>query len=387
MFIRARNLHLLILGTVVTGILATGCASTAASTKASGEPAGTTAVRVTLSNDGCVVEPSLIAAGPATFTVSNNGGSAVSEAELVVGSMILGEKEGLTPGLSGTFSLNLRSGKYEMYCPHAKTERSPFTVTGSATATASATSSSATLLTAATTGYRDYIEGKAQQLIALTGPFVAAVKAGNTKLAKSLYAKARAPYETIEPVAESFGDLDPEIDGREGDVPIAQWRGFHRIEKQLWIAGNTVGMGAIADRLLADVTTLARKIKTATYQPADLANGATDLLTEVGTSKLTGEEERYSRTDLTDIDANLEGSKEAFELLTPALKTVDPELATTIQARFGAVRVLLDKYVVGDGDYKLYTQLTSPQIKELAVAVDALAEPLSHVGEQIVAIK
>jgi len=381
-----RGLVLGIAAGVLSVIAVTGCSS---SGKDSNPAAGTTAtlVKVTLTNDSCTADPAQIPSGPAKFEVTNNGGSAVSEAELVQGTKILGEKEGLTPGLSGSFSLNLQPGDYEMYCPHAKTERSPLKVTGASSSSAASSTAATALLKQATDGYRTYVQQQTAELVTLTEPFVAAVKAGDVAKAKSLFAKARAPYETIEPVAESFGDLDPEIDAREGDVPAAQWGGFHRIEKQLWIAKNTTGMSPIADKLLVDVKKLDTQVKTAMFQPAQLANGATELLNEVANSKLTGEEERYSRTDITDIDANLEGSQAAFDLLLPALKTVDASAVTTIQARFADVRVLMQKYSLGDGNYKLYTELTDAQIRELKAAVDALAEPLSKVGEQIVAIR
>lgn len=368
----------LLAAAVLGGLALTGCGS--AKQQAAGAP-GTTQVKVSIDDNGCTADPASVPAGPATFTVSNTNGSAVSEAELVSGSKILGEKEGLTPGLSGSFSLNLRPGSYQIYCPNAKTERSPFTVTGSV-----ASSGAAGLLGTATSGYQRYVEAQAQQLRTLTAGFTAAVKAGNVARAKALYAQARAPYEAIEPVAESFGDLDPDIDARAGDVPAAQWGGYHRIEQQLWVHGNTAGMAPVADKLLADVDTLIAKIKTTSYQPADLANGATDLLTEVGKTKLQGEEERYSRTDLSDIQANVSGSQTAFELLAPALRASDAELVTIIQQRFGQLAALLQKYSTGGGNFRLYTQLSKPQIRELTVAVDALAEPLSQVGAKIVVI-
>ena len=43
------------------------------------------------------------------------------------------------------------------------------------------------------------------------------------------------PYERVEPVAESFGDLDPRIDARANDVPKSKWTGFHPIERRLWV--------------------------------------------------------------------------------------------------------------------------------------------------------
>ncbi len=379
---------LLVTAAAVSGLVLTGCTSAKKSAADTAAGGGTTKIKVSLSNDSCTAEPASVAAGAATFTVKNENGSAVSEAELVSGSKILGEKEGLTPGLSGNFSLNLQPGSYQLYCPNAKTERSSFTVTGTAASPdTTSTAGAVALLGVATSGYREYVLQQADKLLTLTRGFTDAVIAGNVVKAKSLYAVARSPYESIEPVAESFGDLDPDIDARDGDVPAGQWGGYHRIEQQLWLHNNTSGMTPVATKLLADVNTLITKIKDTTYQPADLANGATDLLTEVGKTKLAGEEERYSRTDLTDIQANLAGSQAAFDLLAPALKSTDASLVNVIQARFTDMRTLMQKYATAGGNFQLYTQLTKAQIKELTVAVNALAEPLSKVGEKVVAIK
>jgi iron uptake system component EfeO len=344
-------------------------------------------VRVTLTDEGCTPDQATMAAGPVTFTIKNESGSSVSEAELVQGSKILGEKEGLTPGLSGSFSLNLQAGSYQLYCPNAKTERTAFTVTGPSSASAAGTG--AATITAATAGYQRYLRGKVAELVTSTTEFVTAVKAGQVSKAKSLYAKARAPYEAIEPVAESFGDLDPDIDARQGDVPAASWRGYHRIEQQLWVHNNTAGMAPVADKLLADVKTLAARVQTSTFQAADLANGATALLTEISKSKLTGEEERYSGTDLSDIAANLAGSRAAFDLLSPTLAGTEggAGLVTTIRSRFTTVDALIARYATGGGNYQPYRTLKAPAIRELTVAVDALAEPLSQVGEKIVTVK
>ncbi|MDQ1736857.1 MAG: iron uptake system component EfeO [Pseudonocardiales bacterium] len=377
----------LVAGSVSAVLLAAGCAS--GKSDEAGGGSGTTVINVVLNNDGCRASPAKVPAGPATFSIKNEGGSTVSEAELVRGTKILGEKEGLTPGLSGSFSLNLVPGDYEMYCPHANTERSPFTVTQSLTrqpSSAPASDGAAALLSKAPDQYRRYVQSKTEELVALTAPFVAAVKAGEVAVAKARYAKARAPYESIEPVAESFGDLDLAIDGRDGDVPARDWSGFHRIEKQLWIAGNTKGMVPVADKLLADVKMLAARIKTTTFQPAELANGATELLNEISKTKLTGEEERYSRTDLSDVDANLQGSQAAFDLLAPALEVSDPGLTSTIRSRFNDARVLMQKYARPGGEFARYPAVTPAQIKVLIVAFDALAEPLSKVGETVVAI-
>jgi iron uptake system component EfeO len=355
--------------------------SGAAGASAGAEPASVTTVKVDLTPSGCPLPTATIAAGPVTFKVTNTSADAVTEYEVLSGDTIMGEKENLAVGLSGEFSLSLKPGKYTGYCPDATTEKSAFTVTGAA-ATSSTGVDPATL-TAATDGYAAYVKDQSAQLTRATQAFIAALAAGDVSQAKALYAPARVFYERIEPVAESFGDLDPEIDARAGDVPAAQWTGFHKIEQILYTKNTTAGTAALGTKLVADVQKLQGLVATSTYQPAQLANGATELLDEVAKSKITGEEERYSHVDLVDFQANVDGSKEAYNLLLPALTKINPTLAATVTARFAAVETLLAKYRSGDG-FVLYPALTPTDVRSLATAVDALAEPLSQVAGQIV---
>ena len=162
---------------------------------------------------------------------------------------------------------------------------------------------------------------------------MALVKAGKVDEAKALYPIARSHWERIEPVAESFGDLDPKIDGRAEVVDDGMpFTGYHRLEKDLWVDGLQPDSAAIADQLLADVTELVAKAKAVQLNPLQLANGSKALLDEIATGKITGEEERYSHTDLWDFDANFEGSQAAIEALRPFLKAKNPTLLATIDA-------------------------------------------------------
>jgi iron uptake system component EfeO len=359
-------------------LTACGGGSEAASGGASGAP-GT--VKITLTDDGCTAEPTSVTAGARTFEVVNEGASSVTEGELVnSGGRIVGERENLTPGLTGTFSLTLDAGDYTVQCPNAATESSKFTVTGAASASGTADP----VFAAATQGYQDYVKAQVADLVTATSAFTAAVQAGDVEKAKSLYGPARVPYERIEPVAESFGDLDPLIDARVADVEDpSTWGGFHRIEQALWVDGTTAGMTPVAQELDANVAKLAELVQTTTYQPADLANGASGLLDEVAKSKVTGEEEAYSHLDLLDFAANVDGARKAFDLLTPALQVTDPDLVTTLTTQFDTVTSALAPYQQGD-TYALYTTLTQDQVRGLATDVDALAEPLSTVSGKVV---
>jgi iron uptake system component EfeO len=100
-------------------------------------------------------------------------------------------------------------------------------------------------------------------------------------------------------------------------------------------------------------------------------------------SKITGEEDRYSHTDLWDFEANVDGSFAAFRSLRPLVEGSDPALAGEIASRFAAVDRALDRYRRGRG-FVLYTQLTKSDVRSLANLVDALAEPLSTLGARVV---
>jgi FTR1 family protein len=343
--------------------------------------AGTKEVAIKLTDAGCEPASMKLDAGPTEFKVTNGGTGRVSEFEVLSGSRILGEKENLVAGLSGSFTINLKPGQYSLACPGGKTAATGVLDVGGAAVPAGGTT--APLLTSATASYRSYVENQSKELVARVEKFVAAVKAGDVEQAKAQFASARAPYETIEPVAESFGGLDPSIDARVNDVEQGTpWTGFHKIEQGLWAKNSTKGLSPIADKLLDDVKLLQTKTEGLAYQPEELANGANGLLDEVSASKITGEEDRYSHTDLYDFAANVEGSEAAFGLLAPALKKTDPELTTTIAARFDAVNAALAKLKTGER-FPSYDTIDDAQRRRLSQLVDALAEPLSKVAAKL----
>ncbi|MFC8560251.1 iron uptake system protein EfeO [Peribacillus frigoritolerans] len=238
---------------------------------------------------------------------------------------------------------------------------------------------SASKLDGVSSEYREYAIGEIEEFVNATEEFTTAVTAGDIEKAKELYAPARMHYERAEPIAEVFGDLDPKIDARKGDVKDEEWGGYHRIEMGLWQENTTKGYEKYADQLMSDVNLLRAKVETVEVTPDLLITGAVDLLNEVSTSKVTGEEDRYSHTDLYDFVANVEGAEKIYELLTPALKEKDAKLAAEIQQRFDDVYDLLEKHKEGDG-YISYTDLKESEVKELSQAIDALAEPLSQIG-------
>ncbi len=352
-------------------LVVTGCGG-----KGGGGGPQTTALEVTASDTACTVAKTTLPAGRHTFAVTNKGTKVTEFYVYGAGDRVVGEVENVSPGLRRTLAVDLTAGQYQAACKPGMVGdgiRTTLTVTG--TAPSQATSEK---LAAAVQSYRQYVQGQADSLVTQTAAFVAAIKAGDIDKAKSLYPVVRTPYERIEPVAESFGDLDPKIDAREDDVEAGTpWTGFHRLEKDLW-AGVRPDP-AVADQLTKDVAALKEQVGKVELTPLELANGAKELLDEVAGSKLTGEEDRYSHTDLWDFQANVEGSKAAVAALRPYVDERDSTLGRTLDERFATVQAELSKYRSGDG-FVGYQTLSKDQVKALSDALNGLGEPVSKVA-------
>jgi iron uptake system component EfeO len=344
--------------------------------------AGDGTVAVQASDSTCDVSATKLDAGPTTFQVTNTGSKVTEFYVYAEGDRIMGEVENVGPGLSRDLVVDLPKGSYQGACKPGMVGdgiRQDLTVSGEA---AKPLSDSAELKAAAAS-YERYVESQTGALVEKTTEFVDAVKAGKVDEAKALFPRARTYWERIEPVAEIFGDLDPITDGREPDAKAEgrDFTGWHRIEKQLWVAGNTDGMTPYADQLLTNVKKVVALSKEKPLTALQLAQGSKGLLDEVATGKITGEEDEFSHTDLWDFKANIEGSQAAIAALRPVLEKADPELVTLIDQRFEALDTELDQYQdAKTGEWAGYDTLTKAQVKKLSDAVAALSEPISKVA-------
>jgi len=333
---------------------------------------------VTATDTECKVARSEAAAGTVSFAITNSGSKINEFYVYAPGDRVMSEVENIGPGVTRDLKVELPPGTYQTACKPGmggKGIRAAFKVTGASKPLADDAE-----LKQATESYQRYVESQTEALIARTTEFVTAVKAGDAEKAKTLYPLARTYWERIEPVAEIFGELDPAIDGREDAVePGQQFTGFHRIEKDLWETRDISQDGPVADKLLADVKLVVEKSKSEKLSPLQLSNGAKELLDEVATGKITGEEDRYSHTDLWDFAGNLEGSKNAVAALRPVLDERKPDLVKTLDEKFATAESTLGKHARGDG-WKFHNELSGADLKELSDAINALGEPVSQVA-------
>jgi len=379
----------------VAALALAGCTSNSP-TQSAGATSGAKTGQLTISStDGeCKVSAGEAPSGNLTFTVTNDGGK-VTEFYLLGedGLRIIGEVENIGPGLTRDLVLRAAPGKYFTACkPGMIGEgiRAAFTVTDSGQDVGPA-GADKELVAAANTQYAAYVKDQTEQLKAQTARFVELYKGGKDDDARALYPRARQHWERIEPVAESFGDLDPKMDLREADLEKGQtWTGWHVMEKDLWppASGYTpltsAQRASMADQLVKDTDELYTRTRTITFTADQIGNGAKSLLDEVATGKVTGEEEIWSHTDLYDFQANVDGARVAWEGLRPLLKKKDAMLDSRIQLRFSELQKLLDQHKSGDG-FVTYDKLDKTQVKALSDAVNALSEPLSKLTAAVLA--
>ncbi|MEU7145014.1 iron uptake system protein EfeO [Nocardia sp. NPDC046473] len=338
-------------------------------------------ITVTADDSTCAVAKDSADTGTVTFRITNNGTKVTEFYVYGAGERVIGEIENIGPGLTRQLIVSVPDpGKYQTACKPGMVGdgiRHDFTVTGEAQKR-----DETGKLAEAADGYKRYLVSQLTALQETTKSFVAAVKSGDIESAKKQYPMARTYYERIEPVAESFPDnLDPRLDLREADVvPGDKWTGFHRLEKDLWTQGLQPDTNQMADQLLTDIGELVAGVNAAGYivDPVQVAGGAQGLLDEIARTKITGEEDTFSHTDLWDFQANVDGSQAAIASLRPILDERNADLGKQIDRRFAELDSELAKYRKGDGHVS-YETVSNDQRAALARQIDALSAVVSQV--------
>ncbi|WP_128437234.1 iron uptake system protein EfeO [Streptomyces cyaneus] len=372
---------------VITAI-ATAAALTAVTgcTEKGSSDGGDGVINVTATDDKCEVSKKEFPAGHIELAIENKGSKVTEVYVLFPDDRIVTERENIGPGTKQTVTAEVKAGDYTIACkPGMKGDgiRQAVKATGKGT-----TAKRDPRLDKAVAAYRAYAQQQADETLPLAEAFAKAVKDGDIEAAKKAYAPSRIGWERTEPVAESFGDIDPKVDLRADGLKGGQkWTGWHRLEKSLWQDKKiTAEDKTLADQLITDLKDWQKRVGKAEITPTSMGNGAKELLDEVATGKVTGEEERYSHTDLVDFKANVEGAQKSYELLKPVAQENDKALTTELDKQFAALNTLLDKYRADKSSYDFtsYDKVGEADRKELSDAVNSLAEPLSKLAAAVV---
>ncbi|MFE5947449.1 iron uptake system protein EfeO [Streptomyces sp. NPDC056480] len=378
------------LSVVTAAATAAALAAVTGCTEKSDAKADDGTITVVAKDDSCEVSKKEFPAGHVQLSVENRGSKVTEVYVLYPDDRIVTERENIGPGTKASLTAEIKAGDYEIACKPGMVGdgiRQQVKATGGAAGVKRSPE-----MDAAVAAYRQYVQAQADATLPKVKVFTDAVRAGDIEAAKKAYAESRIGWERTEPVAESFGDIDPKVDVREdgleaGQDPAEDWTGWHRLEKALW-QDKKIGEREkqLADLLDKDLADWVKRVGKAEITPTSMANGAKELLDEVATGKVTGEEERYSRTDLVDFKANVEGAQKSFDLLKPVATKNDPKLVAELDKQFAALNTLLDKYRTDKSGYVFtsYDKVGKAERKELSDGVNALAEPLSKLSAAVV---
>ncbi|GAA3996523.1 iron uptake system protein EfeO [Streptomyces plumbiresistens] len=357
----------------------TGC------TEKGGSGSGDRVVNVTATDDKCEVSTNEFPAGHVELAIENKGSKVTEVYILFPDDRIVTERENIGPGTEQRVTAEVKAGDYQIACKPGMVGDG---IRQDVKATGGTVAKRDPRLDKAVASYRAYVQAQADETLPLAETFAKAVKDGDLEAAKKAYAPSRIGWERTEPVAESFGDIDPKVDVRADGLEDGQeFTGWHRLEKALW-EDKKIGAAekTLADQLITDLKDWQKRVGKADITPTSMANGAKELLDEVATGKVTGEEERYSHTDLVDFKANVEGAEKSYELLKPVAGENDAALVTELDKQFAALNTLLDKYRADTSSYDFtsYDKVGDADRKELSDGVNALAEPLSKLAAAVV---
>lgn len=207
---------------------------------------------------------------------------------------------------------------------------------------------------------------------------------GDLAQAQAAYIAAHQHYESVRPIIILFGNTDRTINPRadyfldkEKDY---RFTGFHLVEYQLFDQKSIQKALSPAEELLMKGRDLHKRVATETIEIPKLVQAAADFVEMIIETKLDGKENIYSLSDLTDIAANLKGSQEIIEVISPfiASNTLDH-----IKENDQKINKIMQSYQLSDGMYQPYSQLQQKDKMALYSLLTQQAEILATLRAQL----
>ncbi|MCP1478492.1 iron uptake system EfeUOB component EfeO/EfeM [Pseudomonas chlororaphis] len=370
-------------GSVMVMIAAGGLFYYASQLAASKRQAHKDEITVTIHPHSCEPNALSVPAGPASFRIVNRSDRAV-EWEILDGVLVLEERENIAPGLSQVINARLQPGDYAITCGLLSNPRGTLHVTPTAESDAQAKSRpSMVAFIGPLSEFRVYLSRQSSALIKAVSELEHAIQAGDLAQAQALYLPARAAYQRLAPAAQRLGELDNRINARadyfEKREQDPAFVGFHRLEYALFQQRDLSGLAPIAQRLLSDVTSLKQQLLAQSLPPEQLVSLVARSQRSIAEVRAgSGEEERYSHSDLNGFAANLETTRKVVDLLRPLLaKPAAPLLAQidsaldALDSQYGALR--------STEGYASYDSVGADQRKRIADQAKVLADALDGI--------
>ena len=378
-----RALRWAVAGSVIVMIAAGGLFYYAAQLAADKRQAHQGEITLTIHSKGCEPNALTVAAGRASFRIVNRSERAV-EWEILDGVLVVEERENIAPGLSQVINANLQPGDYAMTCGLLSNPRGTLHVTATAESDAQAKAGPSLLaFVGPLSEFRVYLSVSGSALVKAVSALQQAIDAGDLKQAQALYLPARAAYQRLAPAAQRLAELDNAINARadyfEQREQDPGFRGFHRLEYGLFEQRDLTGLAPVAQGLSSDVARLKEQLLAQTLAPQQLVGVVARNIRSLAEQRAgSGEEERYSHSDLNGFAANLDTTRKVVDLLRPLLRKSAAPLLNQVDGATQALAARLDSLRQGFG-YVDYDQVSAAQRQEIADKAKALADALDAI--------
>jgi len=324
-----------------------------------------------------------VPAGRASFRIVNRSERAV-EWEILDGVLVVEERENIAPGLSQVINANLQPGDYAITCGLLSNPRGTLHVTPTAASDAAAKAKpSMVAFVGPLSEFRVYLAVQGSALIKAATALNQAIASGDLAQAQALYLPARAAYQRLAPAAQRLAELDNQINARadyfEKREQDPAFVGFHRLEYALFQQRNLDDVTPIAQRLLADVTTLKQQLLAQSLPPEQLVGIVVRNLNSLAEVRAgSGEEERYSRSDLNGFAANAQTARKVVDLLRPMLSKSSADVLANVDQAMSDFDKQLNAFKSADG-YVSYDAVTAAQRQQIAAKAQALAAAMDGI--------
>lgn len=324
-----------------------------------------------------------VAAGRASFRIVNRSERAV-EWEILDGVLVVEERENIAPGLSQVINANLQPGDYAITCGLLSNPRGTLHVTPTAASDAAAKAKpSMVAFVGPLSEFRVYLAVQGSALIKAATALNQAIASGDLAQAQALYLPARAAYQRLAPAAQRLAELDNQINARadyfEKREQDPAFVGFHRLEYALFEQRKLDDVAPIAQRLLADVTTLKQQLLAQSLPPEQLVSILVRNLNSLAEVRAgSGEEERYSHSDLNGFAANAQTARKVVDLLRPMLSKSAADVLANVDQAMSDFDNQLNAFKSADG-YVSYDAVTAAQRQQIATKAKALATSMDGI--------
>ncbi|KRP71723.1 MULTISPECIES: iron uptake system protein EfeO [Pseudomonas] len=379
----SRALRWGVAGSVVVMIAAGGLFYYASQLAATKRQTNHNEIAVTIHAHACEPNALTVPAGRASFRIINRSDRAV-EWEILDGVLVVEERENIAPGLSQVINANLLPGDYAITCGLLSNPRGTLHVTPTAASDAQAKAKpSMVAFIGPLSEFRVYLSGQGSALIKAVTALQQAIDAGDLAQAQALYVPAREAYQRLAPASQRLAELDNAINARadyfEKREQDPAFSGFHRLEYGLFQQHSLDGLAPVAQRLVADVTTLKQQLLAQSLPPEQLVSIVVRNLNSLAQVRASsGEEERYSHIDLNGFAANLDVARKVVDLMRPLLGKSAAGLLPTIDSALNAFDAQLAAFKVGN-TYSTYDSITADQRQQIADKAKALAAALDGI--------